>query len=98
MRKLIPLAAVVLVGCATIDTDGDSYDEIDREDGREISSVSVPDKVLAAARARIPGFVLTEADLLQRNGTAFYALEGNARGEDYEIDVTPGGRVLRIDR
>ena len=96
MKKFLPLAALVLAGCVTIDTRSD--EDSDREDGREISSVSVPDKVLAAARARIPGFVLTEADLLQRNGTTFYALEGNARGEDYDIDVTPGGRILRVDR
>lgn len=96
MKKFLPLAALVLVGCVTIDTGSD--EDADREDGREISSVSVPDKVLAAARARIPGFVLTEADLLRRNGTAVYALEGNAQGEDCEIDVTPGGRVLRVDR
>lgn len=98
MKKFLPLAALVLAGCVTIDTGGGSDDDSDREDGRETSSVSVPDKVLAAARARIPGFVLTEADLLQRNGTTFYALEGNARGEDYDIDVTPGGQILRVDR
>jgi uncharacterized membrane protein YkoI len=96
MKKLLTLAALALAGCVTIDT-GES-DDFDREDGREISSVAVPEKVLAAARTRIPGFALQDAELLQRNGATVYALEGNARGEDYEIDVTPGGHVLRVDR
>jgi uncharacterized membrane protein YkoI len=96
MKRLLPLAALILSGCASITTESDSGD--DREDGLEISSVAVPAKVLDAARAGVPGFVLTGADMLRRNGTTVYALEGHARGEDYDIDVTPGGRVLRIDR
>ncbi len=94
MKKFLPLAAVFLAGCASTDKDNDYAD---REDGREVSRLVVPDKVLAAAQARIPGFVLTEAELVQRNTTSVYSLEGNARGEDYDIIVTPGGQVLRVD-
>jgi uncharacterized membrane protein YkoI len=94
MKKLLPLAAVLAAGCASPETD---HDYADREDGREISQLVVPDRVLAAARAKVPGFVLTEADLIQRNNTTVYALEGNVRGEDYDIIATTDGRILRVD-
>lgn len=97
MKKFLPLAAVVLAGCVSIHPGG-SDDDVDREDGREISQLVVPDKVLAAARARVAGFVLTDADLVERNGITVYRLEGMAGGDDCEVDVTPGGSVLRIDR
>ena len=95
MKKFLPLAAILVAGCVSTDTDNDYAD---REDGREVSQLVVPDKVLNAARAKVPGFVLTEADLIQRNNTTVYSLEGNARGEDYDIIVTSDGRVLRVDR
>lgn len=94
MKKFLPLAAALVAGCVSPEN---SNDYADREDGREISQLVVPDKVLAAARAKVPGFVLTEAELVQRNETSVYSLEGNARGEDYDIIVTPGGQVLRVD-
>ena len=90
---LLPILAAMLGGCISITSDGI---EDDREDARE--TISVPPKVLSAARSRVPGFVLTEAELRDRDGIRVYELDGTAGGEDYEIDVTPGGRVLRIDR
>jgi uncharacterized membrane protein YkoI len=90
---LLALSAALLGGCVSISSDGIDND---REDARE--TISVPPKVLSAARARVPGFVLTEAELRDRDGIRVYELDGRAGGEDYELDVTPGGRVLRIDR
>lgn len=92
MKMLLPLAAVLLGGCISISTSG--IDD-DREDGRE--TIAVPPKVLSAARTRIPGFVLTDAELRDRDGVRVYELEGKAGDEDYELEVTPGGRILRID-
>lgn len=92
-KILLPLTALLLGGCISITSDGI---EESREDARE--TISVPPKVLSAAHARIPGFVLTDAELRDRDGTKVYELEGTAGGEDYDIDVTPSGRVLRIDR
>ena len=90
---LLALSAALLGGCISITSDGIDND---REDARE--TISVPPKVLSAARSRVPGFVLTEAELRDRDGIRVYELDGRAGGEDYELDVTPGGRVLRIDR
>ena len=90
---LLCFSAALLGGCVSISSDGIDHD---REDARE--TISVPPKVLSAARARVPGFVLTEAELRDRDGIRVYELDGRAGGEDYELDVTPGGRVLRIDR
>ena len=92
-QPLLILSAALLGGCITIESDGV---EDGREDARE--TISVPPKVLSAARSRVPGFVLTEAELRDRDGIRVYELDGTAGGEDYELDVTPGGRVLRIDR
>ncbi len=90
---LFALSAAMLGGCTSVTSDGIDND---REDARE--TISVPPKVLSAARSRVPGFVLTEAELRDRGGIRVYELDGRAGGEDCEIDVTPGGRVLRIDR
>lgn len=92
---LLAFSAALLAGCVSITSDGIDNDN-DREDARE--TISVPPKVLSAARSRVPGFVLTEAELRDRDGIRVYELDGRAGGEDYELDVTPGGRVLRIDR
>lgn len=94
MKRLFPLAAVFLAGCVVIDS-GEQRDD-DRDDG--LPAASVPAGVLSAARTRVPGFVLDEARMHEHNGMRYYALEGRARGEDCDIDVTPGGRILRIDR
>jgi len=91
---LLPIVAAFLGGCISIQSDG--MDD-DREDGRDTSVTSVPPKVLAAAQARVPGFRLTEAELRDRDAIRVYSLEGRAGDEDYDIDVTPGGRVVRID-
>jgi len=95
MKKIIlPIVAALMSGCISITSDG--VDD-DREDGRDTSVTTVPPKVLSAARARVPGFRLTEAELRDRDGIRIYSLEGKAGDEDYEIDVTPGGRVVSID-
>ncbi len=95
MKKiLLPIAAALLGGCISITSDGVDND---REEDRDDSVTSVPPKVLSAARARVPGFRLAEAELRDRDGIRVYSLEGKAGDEDYEIDVTPGGRVIRID-
>ena len=96
MKRLLPLAALILAGCVSITTENDSGD--DRDDDREQPVASVPAKVLSAARDRIPGFTLTEAVRRENAGVSVYELEGVARGQNYELDVTPGGRVLRVDR
>lgn len=92
---LILLATAMLGGCISI---GSDESDSGREEGRDIPIASVPPRVLAAARARVPGFVLKEAELRDRDDIRVYELDGTAGGEDCEIEVTPGGRVLEIDR
>ena len=86
------LAAALLGGCISIDTGDNGTDSNDRE-----TSVTVPRHVLAAARAKVPGFVLTSAEMAERDDRTVYDLEGKAGGNDYEIHVTPAGRVVSID-
>ena len=91
---LLPVVTAFLGGCVSVSSE-DMDDN--REDGRDTAVANVPSKVLSAVQARVPGFRLTEAELHHRNGSQIYSLEGKAGGQDYDIDVTPGGRVVRID-
>ena len=71
--------------------DSDDFDN-------DIPKNEVPANVLAAAKAEIPGFVLTEANLQQRGATRLFELQGRANGRPYELDITADGRVLHIER
>ena len=71
--------------------DSDDFDN-------DIPKNEVPANVLAAAKAQIPGFVLTEANLQQRGTTRLFELQGRANERPYELDITAEGRVLHIER
>jgi hypothetical protein len=71
--------------------DSDDFDN-------DIPKNEVPANVLAAAKAQIPGFVLTEANLQQRGTTRLFELQGRANERPYELDITADGRVLHIER
>lgn len=60
----------------------------------------VPDAVLRAAEAAVPGFVPDEAEIeTNEQGVTEYTLTGNANGvrREVEIDVGPDGAILEVD-
>lgn len=59
---------------------------------------SVPAAALAAAKKSVPGFQPTCAKLKHKDAGDLYEIKGTSPKGKYEIDVTPAGRVLEIDR
>jgi uncharacterized membrane protein YkoI len=87
----------LLAACATTPQPiAPGYDNDDFDN--EIPKNEVPAAVLSAAKAQIPGFVLEEADLQERNGRRLFELQGRANGRRYEMDILADGRVLHIER
>ena len=63
-----------------------------------IPNDQVPDNILAAAQARVPGFVLQSAELDQKLIRSNYELTGYAKSHRYEITVTRLGIVTKVDK
>lgn len=63
---------------------------------KDIALSKVPGKVLAAAKAAVPGITLTEAEVESTDKGVVYELEGVLAGSEYEIKVSADGKVLRI--
>ncbi len=81
---------------ATIDDD-DEDDGDEEEDEIEVPLSEVPDNVIDAALAAVPGIELEEAEVETENGIVIYDIEGELDGVEYEIEVTEAGEVLEIE-
>ena len=81
---------------------GDDEDEAGKADEDEVEHVialdKVPDALLAAARAALPGVELTGAVVEQEAGQLVYELVGTEGGERVEIEVGADGKVLEVER
>ncbi len=84
------LIVMWLVGCGLV--------ECELEGEKEIPLSQVPAAVVAAARGAVDGITLTEAEVETEDGQFVYTLEGAAQGKEYEIEVTPDGRVLEVEQ
>ncbi len=67
-------------------------------DDHAVAINSVPAAALAAAKKSVPGFQPTYAKLEHKSSGDLYEIKGTSPKGKYEIDVTPAGRVLEIDR
>ncbi len=63
----------------------------------EIPLSEVPDVVMQAALAAVPGITLKEAEMDSEDGGLTYDLEGVLDGVEYEIEVSPDGEVLEVE-
>ena len=63
---------------------------------RDIPLCEVPDKIIDAARAALPGIVLTEAEVSGQNVAQLYEIEGDLNGKSYEVEVNADGEVLDV--
>ena len=68
------------------------------DDSCSTKSCGVPTNILAAARAKVPGFAMTSYDCDSDNGCKVYSLDGTANGRKCEVKVDANGKVLKIDR
>lgn len=64
---------------------------------RMIAVSEVPDAVLAAVRAEVPGIEITEAIVEEERGRTVYEIEGVADGIEYEFEVTADGKILEME-
>jgi uncharacterized membrane protein YkoI len=88
-RSLLILASALLLGAP-----------ISREAAAEqdIPLAQVPENVRVAAEKAVPGITFTEADILRSRKGHIYELEGTAGDSAYEIKVSPGGKVLKVEK
>lgn len=58
----------------------------------------LPSPVTAAIKNRFPKSELLSAEKDTENGRVKYEVKVRNDGQNYDIDVTPGGKILKIDR
>ena len=73
------------------------------EGGKEkevkVPLAELPAAVKEAAAKAVPGIVLTEAEKIVKGGQVlYYEVEGKANGKEYEIKITPEGKVLKVEQ
>jgi len=57
----------------------------------------LPKAVKEAAEKAVKGIVLTEAEKETKGDKVTYEVEGKANGKEWEIAITPEGKVLEIE-
>jgi uncharacterized membrane protein YkoI len=67
------------------------------EDEIPIDLKDVPPNVMASAKAAKPGIEFTKAWKEMENGALIYELSGRVGGEEFEVEVSPDGKVLEIE-
>jgi len=58
----------------------------------------LPSPVTAAIKNRFPKSELLRAEKDLENGKVIYEVKVRSDGQNYDIDVTPSGKILKIDR
>ena len=64
---------------------------------KDITLAEVPEPVLKAAQAAVPGITLSEAEVEVEAGKTTYEVEGTANGKEYAIEVTADGKVIETE-
>jgi uncharacterized membrane protein YkoI len=57
----------------------------------------VPQEALKAAQGAVAGITITEAETEKEDGETVYIFDGELNGKEYEIEVTPEGKVLEVE-
>ena len=79
------------------DDDGAEDDDDGDENEEEVPLSDVPEAVMTAAKAAVPGSVFEEAEREVEDGVTVYCLEGEAGGVEYEVEVSADGTVLETE-
>ena len=72
-------------------------DEEDEGQEEEIALDKVPGAVMKAAKDAVKGIVFSKAEKETKDGKTHYELEGKAGEKSYEIEVSPEGKVLKVE-
>lgn len=97
----IVTACLLASGCCCPDASPacgeiEDHDEVD-DDGQPVAVSELPANVVAAATAAVPGLLIEEAALETEDGVTFYDIEGEVGEKDYELEITPAGKVLDVE-
>ncbi len=82
--RLLPLLVLIFCG-VTVALPGTEKD---------IPLSEVPEAIIAAAQAAVPGIELTGAEVEKTDSTLVYELEGTVDGAEFEIEISADGTVL----
>lgn len=91
-------ASLLLCAACSTTNSGSSACAAHHGDDYCVAVNSVPAAALAAAKQSVPGFQPACAKLKHKKAGDVYELKGTSPKGKYEIDVTPAGRVLEVDR
>ena len=92
-------AAVLVSACASTDKCGSSPCKSKKSDScYSAGKCAVPENILAAAKAKVPGFKMSCSETDTDNGRKVYQLKGTANGHPCEIKVGADGKVVDVDR
>jgi hypothetical protein len=58
----------------------------------------LPSPVTSAIKNRFPKGELLSAEIDRENGKVKYEVKIQSEGQKYDVDVTPDGKILKIDR
>jgi uncharacterized membrane protein YkoI len=72
--------------------------EVELETDEEVALSEMPESVVQAAHNAVPGIKLVEAEIVQGKKGLLYEIEGVLSGKEYEMLVTPEGKVLATSR
>jgi len=92
MRAWYLVFSLILIcglGCATLD------EMFEHE--KEVPLSDVPAVALEAAQGAVDGINITEAEMEKEDGQTVYVFEGDVNGKEYEIEVTPEGKVNEVE-
>lgn len=65
------------------------------DDDIEVSEVPVA--AIDAARGAVDGLAIRSAESKEKDGRTIYELDGSANGVKYEVKVTAGGEILKVE-
>ena len=90
IKRLLGIAIAVVICCSALGSAMAGEEEI--------SLKEVPEAVKAAARKAVKGIKLTEAERVTKGSkVVYYEIEGTKGGKEYEIIVSPAGKVLKVE-
>ena len=73
-------------------------DEVNGDENKkeEMAVKDLPETVRLAIEKTYPGGVIEEASLEKENDTTLYDIEVTAQGYEYDVEVTPDGKIVEI--
>lgn len=89
-RRTVILGTLLILVAASLGYAGGDEEEA-------IPLDQVPEVVMKAAAAAVPGIVFKSAEREIEHGVTVYELSGMADGKAYEVEVSEAGKVLEVE-